>query len=162
MRIAEDGTWFYQGSPIGRKPLVKLFASVLRKDEDGRTYLVTPVEKVLVKVDDAHFLGVELSVTGEGQSQALTFRTNVDDIVTCGPENPMRFSPDARTGGPKPYVLVRGRLEALLTRALYYDLVSLATIARINDESQFGVWSHGAFFAMAPAAGLDGLIGGIS
>lgn len=154
MRIAGDGTWFYANSPIGRKPLVKLFASVLRKDEDGRTYLVTPVEKVLVTVDDAPFLAVEMEVTGEGRGQALALRTNTDDWVTCGPEHPLRFGCDPRTGGPKPYLTVRGRLEALFTRALYYDLVALAGVEGRDGMEQFGVWSGGAFFAMAPAAAV--------
>ncbi len=153
MRIAADGTWFYAGSPIGRKPLVKLFASVLRKDEDGRTYLVTPVEKVLVTVEDAPFMAVEMSVEGGGREQTLHLRSNTDDWVTCGPEHPLRFGADLRTGGPKPYLLMRGRLEALFTRALYYDLVALACIER----EHFGVWSGGQFFAMAPASALHDL-----
>lgn len=154
MRIAGDGTWFYAGSPIGRKPLVKLFASVLRKDEDGRTYLVTPAEKVLVTVEDAPFLAVEMTVTGIGAAQSLALRTNVDDTVTVGPAHPLRFGADPRTGGPKPYVTVRGRLEALFTRPLYYDLVALARIEHIEGAEQFGVWSGGVFYAMAPAASL--------
>ncbi len=153
MRIAGDGTWFYANSPIGRKPLVKLFASVLRKDEDGRTYLVTPVEKVLVTVEDAPFMAVEMTVEGSGQAQSLHLRTNTDDWVSCGPGHPLRFGADPRTGGPKPYLLVRGRLEALFTRALYYDLVALAGI----EQDQFGVWSGGSFFAMAPASALHDL-----
>jgi hypothetical protein len=145
MAIATDGTWFYQGSPIGRKPLVKLFSRVLRRDLDGRHFLVTPVEKVDVAVADAPFLAVELEVIGEGPAQDLIFRTNVDDFVRCGPDYPMRFAPEAGTGGLKPYVLVRGRLEALVTRALYYDLVEMA----VEDEAgRFGLWSGGAFFPM--------------
>ena len=154
MRIAGDGTWFYANSPIGRKPLVKLFASVLRKDEDGRTYLVTPVEKVLVTVDDAPFMAVEMTIEGEGREQKLHLRTNTDDWVTCSADHPLRFGSDPRTGGPKPYLTVRGRLEALFTRALYYDLVALAGIERRDGVEQFGVWSSGAFFAMAPAAAV--------
>ena len=150
MRIAGDGTWFYAGSPIGRKPLVKLFASVLRKDEDGRTYLVTPVEKVLVTVDDAPFMAVEMTVEGSGREQQLHLRSNTDDWATCGPDHPLRFGADPRTGGPKPYVTMRGRLEALFTRALYYDLVGLAVV----EGDKFGVWSGGVFFAMAQAAEL--------
>lgn len=157
MRIAGDGTWFYQGSPIGRKPLVKLFSSVLRKDEDGLTYLVTPAEKVLVTVDDAPFMAVEMEVAGAGREQVLTLRTHVDDIVECGSAHPLRFGRDPRSGGLKPYVLVRGRLEALLTRTLYYDLVEVARIEPIAGVDQFGVWSGGVFFAMAPASAIDGL-----
>ncbi len=126
MAIRSDGTWFYQSSPIGRMALVKLFASVLRKDNDGRHYLVTPVEKVDVAVADAPFLAVEMEVRDAGPAQRLVFRTNVDDIVTCGPDNPLRFMLEASSGGLKPYLLVRGRLEALVTRALYYDLVEMA------------------------------------
>lgn len=157
MRIAGDGTWFYQGSPIGRKPLVKLFSSVLRKDEDGRHYLVTPAEKVLVTVDDAPFMAVEMQVSGAGAGQTLTLRTHVDDIVECGREHPLRFGRDPRSDGLKPYLLVRGRLEALLTRTLYYDLVEIATIEAIAGLAQFGVWSGGVFFAMAPASAIEGL-----
>jgi uncharacterized protein len=153
MRIAADGTWFYANSPIGRKPLVKLFASVLRKDEDGKTYLVTPVEKVLVTVEDAPFIAVEMSVEGAGKAQQLQLRSNTDDWVTCGSGHPLRFGADPKTGGPKPYILMRGRLEALFTRALYYDLVALACVER----EQFGVWSGGQFFAMAQASVLPDL-----
>jgi len=155
MRIAGDGTWFYAGSPIGRKPLVKLFASVLRKDDDGRTYLVTPAEKVLVTVEDAPFMAVEMEASGAGRERALRLRTNVDDWLACGPEHPLRFGRDPRTGGPKPYVLVRGRLEALFTRALYYDLVAMAGVETVHGTEQFGIWSGGAFFAMAPATALE-------
>lgn len=144
MRIRADGTWLYQNSPIGRKPLVRLFSTVLRKDADGRTYLVTPAEKVDVAVDDAPFLAVEMQVEGEGREQVLTFRTNVDDIVRCGPEHPLRFVVEAAAGGLKPYLLVRGRLEALLTRALYYDLVELA----VEEGDRLAVWSGGARFVL--------------
>ena len=147
MRIRNDGVWFYQGSPIGRKPLVRLFSRVLRKDADGRHFLVTPVEKVDVTVDDAPFLAVEMEAAGSGADQVLTFRTNVDDVVRCDAEHPIRFAVEAVSDGLKPYLLVRGRLEALLTRALYYDLVELA----VTDGTEFGVWSAGVFFAMANA-----------
>ncbi len=157
MRIAADGTWFYQGSPIGRKPLVKLFASVLRKDADGRHYLVTPVEKVGIDVDDAPFMAVEMDVTGSGSTQVLRFRSNVDDWVDCGPAHPMRFGTDPRSGGRKPYVNMRAGLEALLTRALYYDLVALASNHAVAGTNQFGIWSGGQFFAMADAALIDSL-----
>lgn len=144
MRIRSDGVWLYQNSPIGRAPLVKLFASVLRKDADGKHYLVTPAEKVDVAVDDAPFLAVEMEVKGAGREQTLVFRTNVDDIAAAGPEHPLRFVVEPGSEGLKPYLLVRGRLEALVTRALYYDLVELAT-----DEGQgLGLWSGGAFFPL--------------
>ncbi len=152
MVICRDGTWFYQGSPIGRKPLVRLFSRVLRKDLDGRTYLVTPVEKVDVKVEDAPFLAVEMEVSGAGPTQALTFRTNVDDAIRCGPANPLRFELEPDSEGLKPYLLVRGRLEALVTRAVYYDLVELA----VTEGEQFGVWSGGRFFVMDKATAVEG------
>ena len=145
MSIRADGVWLYQNSPIGRMPLVKLFAGVLRKDADGRHYLVTPVEKVDVAVEDAPFLAVEMEVQGSGREQSLVFRTNVDDIVAAGPAHPLRFVVDVAGGGLKPYVLVRGRLEALVTRALYYDLVELAGT---DPERCFGLWSGDAFFSM--------------
>jgi hypothetical protein len=145
LRIRRDGAWLYQESPIGRMALVKLFAGVLRKDADGRHYLVTPVEKVDVAVDDAPFLAVEAEVRGAGAAQSLIFRTNVDDIVEAGPQHPLRFAVQPGSGGLKPYLLVRGRLEALVTRALYYDLVELAMI----EEGQgLGLWSSGTFFPM--------------
>ena len=150
MRIRNDGVWFYQGSPIGRQPLVRLFARVLRRDDDGRHYLVTPVEKVDVAVDDAPFLAVEMEAAGVGSNQVLTFRTNVDDVVRCGPERPLRFVVEASSDGLKPYLLVRGRLEALVTRAVYYDLVELA----VTEGDRFGVWSGGQFFAMAGAEAI--------
>ncbi len=140
LRIRRDGTWTYRQSPIGRVALVKLFARVLRKDADGRTYLVTPVEKVDVSVEDAPFLAVEMEVTGEGPGQLITLRTNLDDVVRIGAAHPLRFALDPASGGLKPYVLVRGRLEALFTRALYMDLVGLA----IEDGNGVpGVWSGG-------------------
>ena len=149
MAIRSDGVWVYQGSPIGRLPLVKLFASVLRKDTDGKHYLVTPVEKIDVGVADAPFLAVEMELTGSGREQRLTFRTNVDDIVLAGPEHPIRFEVETGSGGLKPYLLVRGRLEALVTRALYYDLVELA----VEETDQgLGLWSAGAFFPMRAGA----------
>jgi hypothetical protein len=145
MRVRADGVWLYQNSPIGRIALVKLFASVLRKDADGRHYLVTPAEKIDIAVDDAPFLAVEMQVTGSGRGRTLTFRTNVDDIVEAGPAHPMRFEVEAGSGGLKPYVLVRGRLEALVTRALYYDLVELA----VEEPGRgLGLWSGGTFFPM--------------
>jgi hypothetical protein len=144
MQIRSDGTWIYGGTPIGRMPLVKLFAGVLRKDADGRHYLVTPVEKIDVAVADAPFLAVEMEVRNPGPAQDLVFRTNVDDIVSVGPRNPLRFVIEAGSQGLKPYILVRGRLEALVTRALYYDLVELA----VDDDRGLGIWSGGAFFPL--------------
>ncbi len=152
MLIRGDGTWMYQGSPIGRKPLVRLFSRVLRRDVDGRYYLVTPVEKVDVAVSDAPFLAVEMDVTGSGKEQTLTFRTNVDDIVVCGGDHPLRYVEEAGSGGLKPYVMVRGRLEALLTRAIYYDLVELAVERADAGVVELGVWSNGTFFPLRAEA----------
>ena len=153
LRIRGDGVWEYRGSPIGRMGLVKVFASVLRKDADGRHYLVTPAEKVDVAVEDAPFLAVEMEVRGRDRGQALIFRTNVDDIVTVDAQHPLRFASEAVSGGLKPYLLVRGRLEALVTRAVYYDLVELA-LAGLNEEpAQLGVWSGGRYFAMPQSGG---------
>jgi uncharacterized protein len=144
LAIRADGTWLYQGSPITRRPLVELFASVLRKDEDGKTYLVTPAEKVDVAVADAPFLGVELRIEGDGPQGQVGVRTNLDTWVTIGTDNPVRFVTQAPAGGLKPYVLVRGRLEALLTRAAYLDLVEHAM--QSGDEP--GFWSGGCWWAM--------------
>jgi uncharacterized protein len=145
MKIRADGVWLYGGSPIGRMPLVKLFASVLRKDDDGKHYLVTPAEKIDVAVEDAPFMAVEMEVKGSGRDQSLTFRTNVDDIVEAGPQHPIRFEIEPGSEGLKPYLLVRGRLEALVTRALYYDLVELAVEA---EAGSLGLWSGGRFFPL--------------
>jgi hypothetical protein len=143
LRIRADGVWLYRDSPIGRPALVKLFAGVLRKDADGRHYLVTPVERIDVAVDDAPLMAVELEVQGSGEAQSLVFRTNVDDIVVAGPAHPLRFAIESGTGGLKPYLLVRGRLEALVTRALAYDLAELA----VEEPGRgLGVWSGGGFF----------------
>jgi uncharacterized protein len=147
MRIAADGTWFYMNSPIGRKPLMKLFASVLRYDEDGKYYLVTPVEKCGIQVDDAPLVAIRMTVEGEDQSQVIGFETNTDDVVTVDPAHPLRFATEAGTDGLKPYVLVRARLEALVSRALFYDLVARGRV----EDGWFGVWSSGVFFPMQRA-----------
>ena len=155
MRIAADGTWFYQGSPIGRERLVRLFSTVLRKDEDGKTYLVTPVEKVPVTVEDAPFLAVEMSATHTDGRPTLTFRTNVGDVVEAGPEHPLRFEIEGEGEELKPYLHVRGRLEALVTRALTYDLVELGEIADIDGRPTFCLRSGGAVFPVMDAARLQ-------
>lgn len=148
LAILADGSWTYRGSPIRREAMVRLFARVLRRDLDGRHYLVTPAEKVDIAVADAPFRAVEMAVTGSGRSQQLTFRTNVDDVVECGPERPLRFVVEAASGGLKPYVLVRGRLEALASRALVYDIVELAEPVQGGDPDRLGVWSRGAWFRL--------------
>lgn len=150
LRILRDGQWHYQGSAIPRPALVKLFARVLRRDEDGRYFLVTPAEKVDVAVADAPFIAVEMEASGRGRSQSLLFRTNVDDVIKCGAEYPLRFVAGAPDHGLKPYVHVRGRLEALMARALVYDLVELAEAG--PDGAGLGIWSDGAFFPL-PEAG---------
>ncbi|MFZ1679619.1 MAG: DUF1285 domain-containing protein [Rhizobiaceae bacterium] len=157
MEIRADGTWFYLGTPIGRMPLVQLFSSVLRKDEDGRTYLVTPVEKVAIRVEDAPFLAVEMHASGAGEARVLTFRTNVGDVVEAGPAHPLRFEDESGTGGLKPYLHVRGRLEALVNRAVMYELIHLGENAAVNGETMFGVRSNGVFFPIMPAARLEAL-----
>ncbi len=150
LAIGRDGVWSYQGSPIRRPALVKLFARVLRCDPDGRTYLVTPAEKIAIAVADAPFLAVEMAVQGSSRDQVLAFRTNVDDAVVCGPDHPLRFTL-SEDGGLKPYMRVRGRLDALVVRALVYDLVELADE---DDAGRPGLWSGGAFFRL-PDDGED-------
>jgi hypothetical protein len=147
MRIDRNGTWYYQGSPIGRLPLVKLFATVLRRDEDGVYWLTTPVENGRIEVEDAPFIALELLTEGLGRSRTVRFRTNVDDIVTLDPAHPLRVTFDPATGEPRPYVLVRGRLEARIARPVYYHLVEIAEPSP-QDPATVGVWSHGAFFPL--------------
>jgi hypothetical protein len=149
MRIARDGAWFYQGTPIQRPALVRLFSTILRKDPE-RYVLVTPVERVGIRVDDAPFIAVEMEVEGAGPSQALRFRTNVDDWVNVGAAHPLRFEREA-SGGVKPYVRVRGGLWALVTRALALDLVALCELRAHEGGRSFGIASAGAFFPLADA-----------
>ena len=145
MHIARDGTWFHQGSPIGRPAMVRLFSTVLRREPDGGFVLVTPVEKLAIAVEDAPFVAVEMKREGDGRDARLAFRLNTGDLLTAGPAHPLRFADGA--DGPRPYLLVRGGLEALVARPLYYELADLALAA--GDEPP-GVWSDGAFFAFAP------------
>jgi hypothetical protein len=150
MRIAADGTWYYLKTPIGRPALVKLFASVLKR-EGEKYFLITPVEKVGIVVDDAPFLAVELAVARGDHGTVLNFRTNVDDWVACGEGHALRFEPEPRTGGLKPYLHVRRDLWAKVTRALFYDLVELGEERDVGGTLMFGIASGGEFFAMAPA-----------
>jgi uncharacterized protein len=152
MRIAADGTWFYMGSPITRARMVRLFSSVLRRDEDGRTYLVTPAERFAITVDDAPFLAVRMAVSGAGREQSVSFETNVDDEVTVDEAHPLRFERQVDGDGLKPYVLVRGRLEALVNRPIFYDLVEKGTVEQRDGEDWYGVWSSSRFWPMARAA----------
>jgi hypothetical protein len=152
MQIAADGTWFYQKTPIGRPALVKLFASVLKREGD-KYFLVTPVEKVGLIVVDAPFLAVELKVEHDARGQVLRFRTNVDDWVEAGPGHALRFAPEP-SGGLKPYLHVRRELWAKVTRALFYDLVELGEERELDGKPMFGVVSGVEFFAMAEASAL--------
>ncbi len=142
MRIARDGTWFHQNSPIGRPAMVRLFSTILRREPDGRFVLVTPVEKLDIDVEDAPFVAVEVKSEGEGRSRRLAFRLNTGDLVVAGPERPLRL-------GERPYLLVRAGLEALVARPVYYELVD-AALTEGSDPS--GLWSNGAFFPLEAAA----------
>ncbi|MGH1463865.1 MAG: DUF1285 domain-containing protein [Cognatishimia sp.] len=156
MRIARDGTWFYLGTPINRFGLVKLFSSILRKDGDDY-FLITPVEKVGITVDDAPFVATDFQVSGEGKAQSITFETHVGDVATAGPDNPIRVHRDPETAEPSPYVLIRANLEALIDRKSFYRLVDLGTHADVDGQSWFGLWSEGAFFPIIPTADLADL-----
>jgi hypothetical protein len=152
MRIAVDGTWFYQKTPIGRHALVKLFASVLKREGD-KYFLVTPVEKVGIIVEDVPFLAVEM----RRNNGIISFRTNMDEWIDAGPEHPLRFEPEPETGGMKPYVHVRRGLWAKVTRALFYDVVEAGEEREIGEKRKFGVASGGEFFVMADADALKEL-----
>jgi hypothetical protein len=151
MKIGRDGTWYYKGGPIGRKRLVKLFASVLRREADGTYWLVTPVERGRIEVEDAPFVAEEVAESGEGESQVLAFRTNLDEWVEAGPDRPLRLAHDPDTGEPNPYILVRPGLEARLSRSAFYHLVDLAVDHRdAQGRNRTGVWSKGSFFPLDP------------
>ena len=150
IRIARDGTWFHEGAPIGRKALVRLFASVLWRDEGGGYWLRTPAERGRIEVEDAPFVAVELSVKGKGRDQVLAFRTNLDDWVEAGPEHALRVVEGPAKGDLSPYILVRDRLEALILRPVYYELAELAVPAPA-PAGTLGVWSCGVFFPLGSA-----------
>ena len=143
MRIARDGSWFHQGSPIGRETMIRLFSSILRREKDGSHVLVTPVEKLSIEVEDAPFVAVELKSEGEGRSRVLAFRLNSGDLVTAGPDHPVHIREKA--DGPHPYVHVRGGMEALVARSVYYEMMNLALD---EDGDPVGLWSNGVFFAL--------------
>lgn len=147
MRIARDGTWFHQGSPIGRPAMVRLFSTILRREPDGNFVLVTPVEKLDIEVEDAPFVAVEMKTEGTGDQQRLAFRLNTGDLVAAGPHNGLRFV-DAEDG-PRPYLHVRAGLEALVVRSVYYELADLALA---EEQEPPGLWSNGAFFPLEPGA----------
>jgi hypothetical protein len=153
MRIARDGTWFYLGTPIGRAPLVRLFSTILKREGDAY-FLVTPVEKVGITVDDAPFVAVDFEATGAGAAQVLTFTTNVGDEARAGPEHPIRVERDPVTGEPAPYILVRANLEALIDRKSFYRLVEIGVHAPHEGASWFGLWSGGVFFPVIPSEDL--------
>ncbi|HCM99112.1 MAG TPA: DUF1285 domain-containing protein [Rhodobacter sp.] len=147
MRIAQDGTWFYQGSPIGRAGMVKLFSSILKR-EDNKFFLVTPVEKVGITVEDAPFIAIDLHVTGACQNQELTFETHVGDRVTASAAHQIRISYDPTTKEPRPYVMVRAGLEARIDRKTYYRMAEKGQIVAHQGQDWFGIWSSGQFFAL--------------
>ena len=154
LRIGRDGTWYYLDSPIQRMPLVKLFSTVLRRDDEGRFWLVTPVERGIIHVDDAPFVAVDVDLESQddtaGPDATLTFRTNLDETVVAGPDHPIRLDVDRETGEPAPYVMVRDGLEALINRATYYRLAEMA-VARTDGSPELGVWSGGEFFPLGRA-----------
>jgi hypothetical protein len=154
MRIARDGTWFYLGTPIGRPEMVRLFSSIIRKDGDDY-FLVTPVEKVGITVDDAPFVAVDFRAEGKGAGQVLVFETNVGDETAAGPENPIRVVRDPETGEPSPYVHVRRGLEALIDRKSFYRLVDIGEHRELNGERWFGLRSGGEFFAIIPSVEME-------
>lgn len=147
MRIARDGTWFHEGSPIGRMPMVRLFSTVLRREPDGRFVLVTPVEKLDIEVEDAPFVAVEVKSEGEGRDRRLAFRLNTGDLVIAGADHPIRVAGDDE--GPRPYLQVRAGLDASIARPVYYEL---AEIALAEAADPIGLWSNGAFFPLGAAA----------
>ena len=153
LKITRDGLWHYQNSPIGRKKLVRLFSTILRCDDDGY-YLITPIEKVPIDVEDAPFLAIEMNVEGKGEAQNLYFRSNVDDVVKAGVSHPLRFAFHPQTQEPAPYIHIRARLEAKISRAIFYELVELAIHHKKDDISYLGLWSDGHFFPIAPSEGL--------
>lgn len=157
MVIKADGTWFYMGTPIGRKALVKLFSSVLRKDDDGKTYLVTPVERVGIIVEDAHFIIVEMNVHMKNDVQVITFRTNMDDVFEVGPDHPLHFVIVEGNNGVKPYARVRGRLDGVLARSVMYELISHGEEIEVDGQLMFAIRSNDAVFPIMPADELSRL-----
>ena len=152
MRIAKDGVWYHQGTPIKRLPLVKLFASALLKEQDDSYWLVTPVEKGMIEVEDAPFLAVEVECVTSNENESFetnfSFRTNLDEFVICGPENPLRVNIDPKTQEPNPYILVRDGLEAKITRSVFYELIDVANERIIDGKRFLGIWSKGIFFQL--------------
>ncbi len=154
IRIARDGTWFYLGTPIGRPELVRLFASILKR-EGSEYFLVTPVEKVRIRVDDAPFVAVDFEVRGRGRAQVLTFETNLGDRAEADPDRPLRFERNPTTGEPAPYVMIRSGLEALIDRKSFLRLAELGVHEERDDGRWFGLWSGGVFFPVIPSRELE-------
>jgi hypothetical protein len=151
MHIDRDGGWHYMGSPIGRERMVRLFSTVLRRDPDQRYYLVTPVEKCGITVEDVPFVANQIAVTGSGRNQTITLTTNVGDEITVGDDHPVRFDATQEAGVHIPYVDVRSGLEARLSRAVYYDLIAAGSVEMMDGKAWFGIWSGGQFWPAAPA-----------
>lgn len=149
LRIDADGTWYYHGSPIGRKELVRLFARVLVREADGY-WLKTPAEKARIQVEDVPFLAVELTVVGSGRTQELVLRTNVDDLFSIDAEHPLRVTTDPANGSPTPYATIRPGIEARVVRSVYYELVGLGVEEKIGTDQIYGIWSKERFFPLAP------------
>lgn len=154
MRIAAEGTWFYRGSAIQRPAMVALFSGILKK-EGSEIFLVTPVEKYRIQVDDAPFIALDMDVHGNGDRQILTFRTNVDDYVMAGADHALRLSEADTAAEAKPYLMVRDGLEALVARSVYYRLAELGVVEKQAGTDMFGIWSAGVFFPFMEAGGLD-------
>ena len=154
IRIARDGNWYYLGTPIGRKPMVKLFSSIIRKDGENY-FLVTPIEKVGIKVDDAPFVAVDFEVEGSGKTQQVIFKTNVDDEAIAGPKNKIRVIHDPKTDEPSPYIRIRSNLDALIDRKSFYRLIDIGEHHEMNEQSWFGIWSKGEFFPIILSSELE-------
>ncbi len=155
MRIGSDATWYYNGSPIGRKEMVKLFSTVLYLDDNGRYWLVTPAEMARIKVDDVPFTAVELITDGSGEDMEISFRTNVDTVVSLDDEHPLRIMHDDGSGEPRPYITVRNGLDALVLRSAFYQLIEEGVEMDIDGERVLGIWSHGCFFPIGPVDSTD-------
>lgn len=152
IRIARDGMWFFRDSPINRKELAKLFSTVLRREEDGRYWLVTPAERGVIEVDDAPFTAVELAVEGKGSKTILRFRNNFDDWVTAGADHPITVNLDPGNGEPSPYIRIRDNLDALIVRSVFYELVEIAEPVKCSGREVLGVWSDGVLFELGETA----------
>lgn len=152
MRIARDGTWYHEGGPVTRLALAQLFSGILRLEDDGRYYLVTPVEKWAIRVDDAPFVAVRMDVSGESETQQLRFYTNLEHELVADAGHPISVTVDPHNGEPAPYVLLRDNLQALIHRNVFYQLAELAQEHEVKGQRRFGVWSGGVFFPIDGSA----------